>query len=129
MYDPLWEEHPKVKRIKAQLKADAQAEVEAKVAEAEARARAEAEAKARAEVERVLAEIEKAREEVKAEEAAKKRETVLQIVQARFPELASLAEQSIKKIDSPDVLNFLLIQVASAANETVARNILHPSAA
>jgi hypothetical protein len=96
MYDPLWEEHPKVKRIKAQAKADAQAEVQAKV--------------------------EKAKVEIA-------RTNFLQVVRARFPELAALAEQSIEKIDSPDMLQLLLVQVASAANETVARNILHPSAA
>lgn len=107
MYDPLWEEHPKVKKIKAQ------AREEVKAAKAEARAETEA--------------------RIKAEEAIQAyntlRDTILEIVQTRFPELKELAEQRLERISSPDVLKFLLVQMASAANETVARNILHPSAA
>lgn len=103
MYDPLWEEHPKVKRIKAQ----AQAEIEKAKVEGKEEGKAEA----------------------KAAEASRIRASMLQIVQMRFPELAPLAEKSAAKIDSPDALQLLLVQVASAANETVARNILHPSAA
>ncbi len=107
MYDPLWEEHPKVKKIKAKAKAEAEAEAKADVE----RARAEAEAKAR-------------------EVAAKTlREDVVKIVQVRFPNLAELAQQAVSQIANADNLNFLLLQVATAANETAARYILHPSAA
>jgi hypothetical protein len=110
MYDPLWEEHPKVKKIKAEAER-AKIEARAEAEKAKAEALAEAEARAR-------------------EVAAKTlRDDVLKIVQARFPELTELAQQAIAQISSPDALNFLLVQVASAANETTARYILHPSAA
>ena len=132
MYDPLWEEHPRVKKIKAEAKADmergraeAKAEIERAKAEIE-RAKAEARAEARAEAERAKAEA-----EAKARESTAKtlREDVVKIVQVRFPELADLAQQAVGQIANPDNLNFLLIQVASASNETAARYILHPSAA
>ncbi|MGI0133351.1 MAG: hypothetical protein ACREBW_00115 [Candidatus Micrarchaeaceae archaeon] len=130
MYDPLWEEHPKVKKIKAQAKAEVEAaKTETEAAKAEARAEAEARIRAEAEV-RIRAEAEarmKAEEAIQAYHAL--RDTVLALVQTRFPELAGLAEQNLERISSPDALKFLLLQVASAANETVARNILHPSAA
>jgi head-tail adaptor len=125
MYDPLWEEHPKVKKFKA----EARAEVKKARAEAEAE---KAKAWTEAEKARVRAEIE-AETRVKAAEAIqaynKLRDDILQIVQIRFPTLVELANQKVEQISSPDVLHFLLVQVASAANETVARNILHPSAA
>ena len=56
-------------------------------------------------------------------------EDFIQIVQARFPELTELAQQTGEQINSPDALSLLLVQVASAPNETVARHILRPSAA
>lgn len=123
MYDPLWEEHPKVKRIKAQAKADAEAEVKAEL-EAKMKAEAEAEARVKEEIEARM----KAEAEV-AQAYNALQDSVLALVQTRFPDLKDLAEQSLKRVDSPEVLRFLLIQVASAANETAARYILHPSAA
>jgi hypothetical protein len=129
MYDPLWEEHPKVKKIKAEAKATVeQAKIEARteIERARIEAKAKAEAEARAEVERARAEV-----EAKAREASANtlREDVVKIVQVRFPDLADLAQQAVAQIANPDNLNFLLVQVASAANETAARYILHPSAA
>ncbi|HXR65169.1 MAG TPA: hypothetical protein VN729_04560 [Ktedonobacteraceae bacterium] len=147
MYDPLWEEHPKVKKIKAEAKATVeQAKIEARteverariearteverarteVERARTEAKAKAEAEARAEAERARAEI-----EAKAREASANtlREDVVKIVQVRFPDLADLAQQAVAQIANPDNLNFLLVQVASATNETAARYILHPSAA
>ena len=172
MYDALWEEHPRVKKINAAAKATvdqakaelaqgkaelaqgkaelAQARAEAR--EAKARARAEAEAlieqakaefkaaaeRARAEAneaaaERARAEANEAaaeRARAEANEAAAKtlREDVIKIVQIRFPELTRLAQRAVEQISTPDGLNLLLIQVASASSETAARYILHPSA-
>lgn len=88
MYDPLWDEHPKVKKIKA--------ENEAKLREKELRTLQEA---------------------------------IVNFVRARFPDLAEEAQKKVEQINSPDTLNFLLVAIGSAADETVARHILHPSAA
>lgn len=81
MYDPLWDEHPKVKRIRAES-------------------------------------------EIKALQGA-----IINLVRARFPDLAEQAKKKVEQLDSPDTLNFLLVEIGSAADETVARHILHPSAA
>jgi hypothetical protein len=127
MYDPLWEEHPKVKKIKAQAKAEVeQAQAQAKQAQAQAeqaQARAEAQAQARAEAQ--------AQAQAQARQATAKTlySDLVQIVQARFPELTELAQQTLEQITSPDALSLLLVQVASAPNETIARYILRPSAA
>ncbi len=79
--------------------------------------RAKAEAEARAIAEEALRTYTKLKDDF------------LKIVHARFPDLVDLAEQALEQVSSPDVLHFLLVQVASASDETVARNILHPSAA
>lgn len=85
MYDPLWDEHPKVKKIREESEHKGQ---------------------------------------VQGLQAA-----IVNLVAARFPDLADEAQQRVKQIDSPDVLNFLLVGVGSAANESAAHYLLHPSAA
>ena len=169
MYDPLWEEHPRVKKIKAEAKAyierslaEGRAEIAVEAAAEAERARAEAErakteaaaeaerakteaaaeaerakAEAAAEAERAKAEAAAEAERAKAEAEAKAREMVaktlrediIRIVQVRFPELAEMARQAVAQITNSDNLNFLLLQVATAANETAARYILHLSVA
>ncbi len=92
MYDPLWDEHPKVKKMRAE--AEAQSEIRARQAELSALQRA-----------------------------------IVNLVKARFPDLTEQAKKRVEQLDSPDTLNFLLVEIGSAADETVARHILHPSAA
>jgi hypothetical protein len=79
MYDPLWENHPKVKKIKAAARAEveeglrkAKAEAKAEAEKAKAEAKAEAE-KAKAEAEKAKVEAEKAKAE--AEKAKAEAET------------------------------------------------------
>jgi len=85
MYDPLWDDHPKVKKI---------------------------------------------REDSKHEGATTAlQKAIVNLVKARFPDLAEQARAKVAQIDSPDTLNFLLVEIGSAADETVARHILHPEAA
>lgn len=154
MYDPLWEEHPRVKKIKAQAKAEAeQAKAEAEAEVKAARAKAEAEAKAKAEAEVKAARAEAARAEaalaaVKAElamaraeaevkvkaqvaqDTAKKlQKAMVYMVKARFPELVEMAEQRAGQIESADVLGFLLDQIESATSEAEARGLLRSPAA
>lgn len=85
MYDPLWEEHPKVRKIREESKQEGE----------------------------ILA----------------LRNAVVNLVKARFPNLVEEAQQKVKQIDSPDVLNFLLVGIGSAASEAAAHHLLHPSAA
>lgn len=133
MYDPLWEEHPRVKRIKAEAEAmKAEAKAEAKAAKAEAKARAEAEA--RAEIEAAKAKLEAEAEATKARAAREAatvqlRRAMIHIVKVRFPELTELAQQSAPQIDSLDILGFLLDKIESAESEAEARRLLLPPVA
>jgi hypothetical protein len=156
MYDPLWEEHPRVKKIKAEAKtmvddarAEAKAEVKATKAllEAEVQAKLEAEAKAakaakallEAEVQAKLEAEAKAAKalleaETKAKAAREVATTQLQramvfVVKARFPELTEMAQQSARQIESPDILGFILEKIESVENEAEARRLLRPPAA
>jgi F0F1-type ATP synthase membrane subunit b/b' len=148
VYDPLWESHPKVKKIKAEAKAEvaaakaevaaAKAEVAAAKAEIEEglrKGKAEAEAKAKAEVEKAKAEakaeaereVSKIKTEVEAEarqSLTALRKDVTKIVHIRFPDLTETAQRATEQIAQPDALHLLLVQVAGATNETVARSIL-----
>jgi hypothetical protein len=54
---------------------------------------------------------------------------IVNLVKARFPDLTEQAKKRVEQLDSPDTLNFLLVEIGSAADETVARHTLHPSAA
>ncbi len=158
MYDPLWDEHPKVKKIKATAKAEAEAakaeaRVEAETAKAEARVEAEAakaeakaEAQAQLEVDRARLRLEteiqekaamerlQARAELDTREKMARvfRENLLDLVHMRFPEapdLIELARKATLHIVTTEGMSYLLFQVASAANEHALRHILQPSAA
>lgn len=50
--------------------------------------------------------------------------TLLNIVRARFPRLASVAKTEAAKIDDPDVLDGLILKVSSAKNAKEARRYL-----
>jgi len=186
MYDPLWEEHPKVKQIKAKARAE--------VREAKAEARAEARAEAQTEIQEARAEAQEAKAEMQAEmqaeiqklaqeaqanaeklaqelvkveaarikmeleqlaeerakqlaeERAKQlakehakqlaeetittlREALITLVQARFPTLTELAQTNVAQVDTPQVLSYLLKQIAASADENVARLFLRSMAA
>ena len=142
MYDRLWEDHPKVKQIKAKAKEDARAEARAE----SVRARAEAErtkAEAIAEAERLK---EQYRKEIEAElqaehhrrEAERQeklralqglRNAVIVFTKARFPELAELAQQKVAHIENTETLNLLIELVSTAPDEAAARWLLRPSVA
>jgi len=81
MYDPLWDDHPKVKKIREES------------------------------------------------EVKTLRKDIMRVVGAHFPNLTELAQQEVGKINTPDVLEHLMDQLLGAPDETIARYILHPSAA
>ncbi len=86
MYDPLWDEHPKVKKIKATATAEARAEAKAQLEVDKAAARAEAKAQLEAAKARVRAEAEAAKAEVKAQ---------LEADRARFRFEAEIQEKAV----------------------------------
>ena len=103
MYDPLWEDHPKVKKIRA---------------ESEEKGRVKGRAEGRTE----------GRNEGRNEgELRASQKILVNVVKAWFPALAELARQKASQINKPDVLTYLIEQVSTAPDETVARWLLSPS--
>ena len=100
-YDPLWENHPKVKKIRA---------------ESVAKGRAEGEAKGRAEG-RVEGELEASRK------------LVVSVVAARFPTFAEAAKKRVAQINDLGALDMLIQQVSTAPDENMLRWLLQPPAA
>ena len=122
MYDSLWEEHPKVKQIKAAAKAEAKAEAEAAALAARLEAEAAAlaarlEAEAAAKAARLEAELQLLRENIGT------------AVKIRFPALTESAQAYVQQINKLDVLRYLFERILAASDEAEARIILHPPAA
>jgi hypothetical protein len=105
MYDPLWEEHPKVKKIRAESRAEGEAiGIAEGIAEGEALGI------------------------VKGEIQASQR-LLVSIIKARFPELAELAQQQVTKFNDPGALDLLVQKVSTAPDEAMVRWLLSPSVA
>ena len=60
----------------------------------------------------------------KQKELQRFRQMVREVVQMRFPELALLAEQQAEKLDNPDVLQHLTMELFGAADVSRARQLL-----
>ena len=54
---------------------------------------------------------------------------VLNVVKARFPALAELAQQQVAQINSPDNLDLLIQKISTAPDESLVRWLLSPTAA
>jgi|SRR5712692_4369244 len=85
VYDPLWEDHPKVKKIRAESRTEG---------------------------------------EIRASQRM-----LVNIVKARFPALAELAQQEVTQINNPDVLDFLAQKISIAPDESMVRWLLSSPAA
>ncbi len=105
MYDQLWEENSKIKRIRAESRAEGEAKG---LAEGEAKGLAEGEAKGK----------------VEALQAA-----LVTTVELRFPALSELAARQVKQINKPDMLTLLFRQITIASDEEIVRQVLNLSAA
>lgn len=89
MYDKLWEDNPKVQKIRADSKAEGQ---------------------------------------IQGEVAALQR-TLVNIVGVRFPAIAELAQQQVKHLNKPEVLDQLVQQAMTAPDEATVRWLLTNSPA
>ena len=112
MFDDLMERDPKMRKIRAQSEARGKAEG---LAKGEARGKAEglAEGETRGKA--------KGKAEGKAEGL---QEAVVTVVEGRFPPLADLARQKVRRINTPDALSMMLRGLAAAPNEDAARTLL-----
>ncbi len=121
VYDPLWEENSKVRRMRAESEAEGIAKGKAEgLAEGEAKGLAEGEAKGLAEGEaKGLAEG----------EAKGLQMALVSAIRVRFPELAELAQQKVGKINNTANLDMLLKHVITAPDERTARWLIDAAAA
>ncbi|MEO8971790.1 MAG: hypothetical protein ABI406_09355 [Ktedonobacteraceae bacterium] len=101
VYDPLWEENSKVRRMRAESEAEG-------LAEGLAEGEAKGEARGKAEGLQIA---------------------LISAVRVRFPELAELAQQKVGKINDPANLDMLLRHVITAPDERTARWLLSSAAA
>ena len=92
MYDPLWEEHPKVQQIRA---------------ESEAKGKIEGEAKG------------EARGIIQGELLALRR-LLVNIVRTRFPALIEVAQREAGRIENPEVLDLLIQKIVATPDELTA---------
>ena len=112
MYDMLWEEHPKVKQIRAESQEEGVAKGIAKgITQGIAQGIAQGK-----------------QEGIVEGELRAMKQMLVNIVSARFPALAELAQQRAQQVDTPAVLDLLIQQLATAPDEHIARWLLTPPA-
>lgn len=96
MFDDLMERDPKMRKIRAESEARGLAKG---LVEGEARGEARGKAEGL-------------------------QEAVMTVIEGRFPPLAGLARQKVKRINTPDALSMVLKSLAAAPNEDAARTLL-----
>jgi F0F1-type ATP synthase membrane subunit b/b' len=147
MFDQLWDESPRIKKLKEQyrLQGHEQGREQGREQERE-RARREVERvqeQMRREVEQTREqtrkEIEQAREQARREveqearirseqEAKTLRRALISLVHARFPDLTAFAQQRAMLFDKPDAFDLLIQKIATAPDAKTARWLLDSSA-
>jgi hypothetical protein len=132
MFDQLWNESPRVQRMKKQFREEARKEAQ-KETQREAKRLAEQEIlKVQKEAEqerlRLQQETEKAKAEQKLQELKTLRSSVVNVTHVRFPSLTEFARQQVELFDKPEVLNFLIQRVVGAPDANAVRSLLNPSA-
>ena len=117
VYDSLWENHPRVKQIRA--------EVAASKAQLEAQFK-----KGRAQLEAERAQLEKGRAQLETEgEVHGLQHAIVTLVRVRYPALIQMAQQKVAHLDKIDALNFLFEQISAQTTEDGVRALLLPTVA
>jgi hypothetical protein len=123
MYDQLWDESPRVQRMKKQFLEQGRKEAE----QERLRLQKELEKKQQKIInlqENMQSMIEKAAadQEVKA-----RRSSLVSVIQVRFPKLTEFAQQQVERFDKPEILDLLMQQIVAAPDANAARLLLNPS--
>ena len=113
MYDSLWESHPRVKQLRAEIAAS-KAEVAASKAEVAASKAEIAASKARFEIQGEIHGLQHA---------------IVTFVRVRYPNLTTMAQQKVAHLNKPDALSFLFEQIAAQTTEDGVRALLIPTVA
>jgi len=101
MFDQLWDESPRVQKMKERWYEQVQ--------------------------NKVKQEVEQEIKEKKSIETETLRRTLLSIIHARFPNLSEFAQQQVKQFDKPDALDLLIQKIATAPDANMARWLLDSS--
>jgi len=127
VYDSLWENHPRVKQIRAEVAAS-KAQFEKRIAQLEAE-RAQFE-KRIAQLEAERAQLEKGRVQLETEgEVHGLQHAIVTFVRVRYPALTEMAQQKVAHLHNLDALNFLLEQISVQTTEDGVRALLLPTVA
>ena len=113
VYDSLWENHPRVKQIRAEVAAS-KAQFEKRIAQLEAE----------------RAQLEKGRVQLETEgEVHGLQHAIVTFVRVRYPALTEMAQQKVAHLHNLDALNFLLEQISVQTTEDGVRALLLPTVA
>src|SRR6266705_1915985 len=135
VYDSLWENHPRVKQIRAEVAASkAQLEAQFKKGRAQIEAERAQVEKGRVQLEAQLeaerAQLEKGRAQLETEgEVHGLQHAIVTLVRVRYPALIQMAQQKVAHLDKIDALNFLFEQISAQTTEDGVRALLLPTVA
>jgi hypothetical protein len=152
MYDNLWDESPRVKKMKKQYREEGRKESEQErlrlQQELVKRDQELAKREQEAEQERLRMQQELAKREQEAEqkilklqekmqamlekaaadqEVKARRSSLVSVIRVRFPNLTEVAQQSVELFDKPEILDLLTQQIVVAPDANAARLLLNPS--
>ena len=129
MLDQLWDENPRVKKMKEQFREQTRKEVEQVRKEAIEQARKEAQQESDKKLAEWQEKIQGVIEKEKAyQEVKTRRSSLVSVVHARFPGLTEVAQQQVELFDKPDALDLLIQKIATAPDAKTARWLLDSSA-
>ena len=131
VYDSLWENHPRVKQIRAEVAASkAQLEAQFKKGRAQLEAERAQVEKGKAQIEAERAQLEKGRAQLETEgEVHGLQHAIVTLVRVRYPALIQMAQQKVAHLDKIDALNFLFEQISAQTTEDGVRALLLPTVA
>ncbi len=131
VYDSLWENHPRVKQIRAEVAASkAQLEAQFKKGRAQLEAERAQVEKGKAQLEAERAQLEKGRAQLETEgEVHGLQHAIVTLVRVRYPALIQMAQQKVAHLDKIDALNFLFEQISAQTTEDGVRALLLPTVA
>jgi len=149
VYDSLWENHPRVKQIRAEVAASkAQLEAQFKKGRAQLEAERAQVEKGKAQLEAERAQLEKGRVQLEAQLEAERAQlekgraqletegevhglqhAIVTLVRVRYPALIQMAQQKVAHLDKIDALNFLFEQISAQTTEDGVRALLLPTVA
>jgi hypothetical protein len=129
MFDQLWNESPRVQKMKKQFREEAQKEAKQQAEQERQRLQQEAEQEIAKQVQERLRSQQKIERVMTDQEVKVRRSSLVSVTRARFPNLTDFAQQHVELFDKPEVLDLLIQQVAVAPDANIVRLLLSPGSA